>query len=89
MLKLTIKIRNINTSTLKIRWRRSLGYFVLSTIKISYLDLIRALFLIYENHKYVFMVTITDKKAQQREIDLIKTNLDIYKEELEDILKKI
>ncbi len=49
----------------------------------------RALFLIYDNHKCVFMVTITDKKAQQKEIDLIKANLDIYKEELEDILKKI
>ena len=35
------------------------------------------------------MVTITDKKAQQREIDLIKANLDVYKDELEDIIKKL
>jgi len=45
----------------------------------------RLLFLVYEEHKAVFLVTITDKKAQQREIDLIKAHLDIYK----DTIKKI
>ncbi len=47
----------------------------------------RVLFLVYEEHKCIFLVTITDKKAQQHEIDLIKANLDIYKNELKDILK--
>ena len=45
----------------------------------------RLLFLVYEEHKTVFLVTITNKKAQQREIDLIKTHLDVYK----DVIKKI
>ena len=49
----------------------------------------RVLFLIYESHKSIFLVTVTDKKAQQHEIDLIKANLDVYKEELEDILRRI
>ena len=40
----------------------------------------RLLFLVYEEHKVIFLVTITDKKAQQQEIDLIKTSLDVYKE---------
>jgi len=47
----------------------------------------RVLFLVYEEHKSVFLVTITDKKAQQHEIDLIKTNLDVYKRELREILE--
>ncbi len=49
----------------------------------------RVLFLVYEEHKCVFFVTITDKKAQQHEIDLIKANLDIYRDELEDLLGKL
>ncbi len=49
----------------------------------------RVLFLVYEEHKCVFLVTITDKKAQQHEIDLIKTNLDVYRGELDEILKKL
>jgi len=47
----------------------------------------RVLFLVYEENKSVFLVTITDKKAQQHEIDLIKTNLDVYKRELREILE--
>ncbi|MDP3992101.1 MAG: hypothetical protein Q8P79_01165 [Nanoarchaeota archaeon] len=47
----------------------------------------RVLFLVYEEHKCVFLVTITDKKAQQHEIDLIKANLDAYKNELKKILE--
>ena len=47
----------------------------------------RVLFLLYEEHKCIFLVTITNKKAQQHEIDLIKANLDIYREELENLLK--
>ena len=47
----------------------------------------RVLFLVYEQHKCVFLITITDKKAQQHEIDLIKSNLDVYRDELEKILR--
>ena len=42
----------------------------------------RLIFLVYEEHQVVFLVTITDKKAQQQEIDLIKSSLDVYKEEI-------
>ena len=49
----------------------------------------RLLFLIYEEHKCVFLITITNKKAQQQEIDLIKANLDVYKAELEMIIKNL
>lgn len=49
----------------------------------------RILFLVYEEQSVVFLVTITDKKAQQREIDLIKRNLDMYKEMLKEIIKKL
>jgi len=47
----------------------------------------RVLFLIYDEHNCVFLITITDKKAQQHEIDLIKTNLDVYRKELEDLIR--
>ena len=47
----------------------------------------RILFLVYEKHKCIFLITITDKKAQQHEIDLIKANLDVYKKELEEIIR--
>lgn len=49
----------------------------------------RLLFLVYEEHKCVFLITITDKKTQQQAIDLIKANLDVYKEELEKIIKNL
>jgi mRNA-degrading endonuclease RelE of RelBE toxin-antitoxin system len=49
----------------------------------------RVLFLVYEEHKCIFLITITDKKAQQHEIDLIKENLQLYKKELENLLNKI
>lgn len=49
----------------------------------------RILFLVYEDHESIFLVTITDKKAQQHEIDLIKANLEIYKEKLEKLLGKL
>ena len=49
----------------------------------------RVLFLVYEEHNAVFMVTITDKKAQQREIDLIKTNLEVYRGVLEMMIKSL
>ena len=46
----------------------------------------RILFLIYEAHQTIFLVTITYKKAQQEEIDIIKSSLELYEEE---ILKRI
>ena len=49
----------------------------------------RLIFLVYDEHKAVLLVTITDKKAQQHVIDLIKTNLDLYKEELRRILDNV
>jgi len=49
----------------------------------------RPLFLVYEEHQIVFMITITDKKAQQHEIDLIKANLEVYKETIRNIAKKL
>ena len=49
----------------------------------------RLLFLVYEEHQIVFMITITDKKAQQHEIDLIKANLEVYKETIRNIAKKL
>ncbi len=48
----------------------------------------RLLFLVYEEHKVVFLVTITDKTAQQHEIDLIKANLDVYKENIKELIKR-
>ena len=49
----------------------------------------RILFLVYEEHQSIFLITITDKKAQQHEIDLIKTNLDVYKNILEKMIKSL
>lgn len=49
----------------------------------------RVLFLVYENHKCVFLITITDKEAQQHEINLIKANLDAYRNELEELLGRL
>src|SRR3990167_9366336 len=47
----------------------------------------RLLFLVYEEHSVVFLVTITDKKAQQRDIDFIVSHLNIYKEEIDELVK--
>ena len=49
----------------------------------------RLLFLVYEEHKAIFLITITDKKAQQHEIDLIKSNLDVYKETINNLMKRL
>ena len=47
----------------------------------------RMIFLIYENHKIIFLITITDKKAQQETIDFIKSNLDNYKEIINKLIE--
>ena len=49
----------------------------------------RVIFLVYEEHQCVFLVTITDKKAQQHAIDLIKANLDVYKVELKKLISDL
>ena len=49
----------------------------------------RLIFLVYEERNALFLVTITDKKAQQHEIDLIKAHLDVYKDILKKMLEKL
>ncbi len=49
----------------------------------------RLLFLVYEEHNVVFLVTLTNKKAQPHEIDLIKANLDVYKETIQRLVKNL
>lgn len=47
----------------------------------------RLLFLVYEEHSIVFLVTITDKKAQQKDIDFIVSHLSVYKSEIDNLVK--
>lgn len=49
----------------------------------------RLLFLVYEERQVIFLVTITNKKAQQHEIDVIKANLDVYQKELGEKLDQL
>ena len=49
----------------------------------------RMYYLVYDSHQVVFLITISDKKAQQDVIDVVKANLDIYKEQIERILRNI
>ncbi len=49
----------------------------------------RLLFLVYDKHKVVFLITITDKKAQQEDIEFIRNNFQEYGEELLQLLGKI
>jgi mRNA-degrading endonuclease RelE of RelBE toxin-antitoxin system len=49
----------------------------------------RLLFLIYEKHSVLFLVTIKDKKAQQRDIDFIVSNLNVYKNEIDELAKRL
>ena len=47
----------------------------------------RLLFLIYEEHFIIFLVTITDKKTQQRDIDFIVSHLKVYKDEIDKLAR--
>ena len=47
----------------------------------------RLYYLIYEEHKSVFMVAISEKKDQQKVINTIRLLLDFFKEELENLLR--
>ena len=49
----------------------------------------RMYFLVYESHQVVFIVTISGKKTQQQVIDVIKANLDVYKDQIDKLLKNI
>ncbi len=49
----------------------------------------RLLFLVYAEHAAVFLVTITDKKAQQETIDVIKEHLDQYKEQIKNLMTQL
>lgn len=49
----------------------------------------RLMFLVYEEHSIVFFVTITDKKAQQKDIDFIVANLNIYKGKIDELAKNL
>ena len=46
----------------------------------------RLIFLVYEDFNAVFLATITNKKMQQTVIDLIKRNLDKYKENIRSLV---
>ena len=49
----------------------------------------RLYFLVYNSHRIIFIITISDKKTQQQVIDTIKSNLDAYQEEINKILGKL
>ncbi|MBI1969471.1 hypothetical protein HYS48_02145 [Candidatus Woesearchaeota archaeon] len=49
----------------------------------------RVLFLVYEEHAAVFLITIVDKKLQQQAIDMIKASLDVYHETIEKLIQKL
>lgn len=42
----------------------------------------RVYYLIYEEHIVVFVITLSDKKNQQKAIDTIKTLMPFYREEI-------
>jgi len=81
------KIKRIEQDLKKIPYDgKPLGYIFFREKKFNGKRLI---FLVYDSYQAIFLITITDKKTQQKVIDLIKANLDVYKEELEKILKSI
>lgn len=47
----------------------------------------RLIFLIYEDKKYIFLITITNKKTQQHEINMIKENFESYKNQIDKLIK--
>ena len=63
---------------------KPLGY---SFFREKKFDSKRLLFLVYDEHVAIFLVTITDKKTQQKAIDLIVKNLGRYQETLRRMLK--
>ena len=49
----------------------------------------RVIFLVYEDYSAVFLVTITDKKTQRHDIELVKEELDKYKESIRKLVERI
>ena len=49
----------------------------------------RIYFLVYFTPKVIFLITISDKKVQQQVIDLIKANLDVYRGQMDKILRNL
>lgn len=49
-------------------------------------DNYRMYYLIYEDLKAVYIITLSDKKDQQKTINTIKLFLDEYKKEIEDLV---
>ena len=49
----------------------------------------RMLFLVYSEYQVAFLVTIVEKKVQQQVIDMIKTNLDVYKGTVEKLVESL
>lgn len=49
----------------------------------------RTIFLIYEKEECLFLVTICNKKTQQKEIDIIKSQLSWYEEEIQTKVKEL
>ena len=43
----------------------------------------RMLFLVYDEYRIIFLVTISTKKTQQAEITIVKANLDAYRDVVE------
>lgn len=77
MLKFEQKLKQIPYSG------RPLGYTFFREQKIH--DK-RLLYLIYEEYQAIFLITITNKKYQQKEIDFVKRNFDLYKQEMKRII---
>ncbi len=48
----------------------------------------RVYYLIYENYSIVYIITISEKKDQQKVINTIKLFLDKYRQEIEDWIRK-
>ena len=47
----------------------------------------RLIFLVYEVYSSILLITIVDKKAQKREINILKASLDYYKNYIEKVMK--
>ncbi len=47
----------------------------------------RLIFLVYEEHETIFLITISDKKDQRKDITFIKANREKYREELNTKIK--
>ncbi|MEK6948077.1 MAG: hypothetical protein AABX19_02425 [Nanoarchaeota archaeon] len=46
----------------------------------------RLIFLVYDEYNVVFLVTISDKKTQKKDINIIKASLEYYKDYIQKII---